>query len=76
MLALILFMILLYQRINLEAILRKYPKLDPKRTRIKANIGLALLGVISILNMTFNIWLDRGLWNGDFFSPFFNNFER
>lgn len=76
MLALILFMILLYQRINLEAILRKYPKLDPKRTRIKANTGLALLGVISILNMTFNIWLDRGLWNGDFFSPFFNNFER
>ena len=76
MLSVILFTILLYQRINLDAISGKNPKLDPIKARKRANLGLVALGVISILNVTFNIWLHRGWWNADFFSPFFTCFER
>jgi hypothetical protein len=47
-----------------------------EKLRKRANMGLLLLGAISILNLFFNIWLDRGIWNGDFFSPFFNGFKK
>jgi hypothetical protein len=49
---------------------------DKEKLRKRANIGLILLGVIAVLNLFFNIWLDRGIWNGDFFSPFFNGFKK
>lgn len=75
MLAVILFFILLYQRLNIDAIVSKRPNLDPQKARKRANIGLIGLALISILNVTFNIWLHRGWWNGDFFSPFFTGFK-
>ena len=62
MLAVILFFILLYQRINIDSIVGKRPKLDPVKARKRANIGLIGLGLISILNITFNIWFHRGWW--------------
>jgi hypothetical protein len=38
----------------------------------RLNYGLATLGLMSILAVTFNITLHRGWWNGDFFSPLFH----
>jgi len=75
MISVILFSILLYQRVNIDSIGSKKPKFDPIKARRRANFGLITLGIISILNVTFNIWLHRGWWNGDFFSPFFTGFE-
>jgi hypothetical protein len=75
MLTVVLFFILLYQRINIDSIIRNRPNLDPQKARKRANLGLIGLGLISILNVTFNIALHRGWWNGDFFSPFFNGFK-
>jgi len=73
--SLILFFALLYMRLNLNSSPAIRQSIDLEKARKRANIGLLLLGVISILNIFFNIWLDRGLWNGDFFSPFFNGFK-
>lgn len=76
MLAFILFSLLLLQKINIDKIAIKYPGRDPRLMHKRANIGLFLLGLISLINIIFNITLHRGWWNGDFFSPFFNGFQR
>ena len=75
MLSTILFVALLWQRSRIDIYAEKIPGSDAKSLRRRANIGLILIGVISILNITFNIALHRGWWNGDFFSPFFNGFK-
>jgi hypothetical protein len=64
--------LLAYQRFRVADIAAKRTNIDVDRMRNRANIGLIVLGVISILNIYFNITLHRGWWNGDFFSPFFN----
>ena len=70
--SLLLFLVLAYQRLRVADIAEKRTNIDVDRMRARANIGLVVLGVISILNIYFNITLHRGWWNGDFFSPFFN----
>jgi|GEM_PF-1660559 len=68
MLIVILFGILLWQRILIKDRLND---LQLKR----ANLGVILLGVMSVLTVTFNLTLHRGFWDGDFFSPFFSGFK-
>ncbi len=75
MISLVLFFALLYMRFNLNTSPSVRQGNEIEKIRKRANIGLILLGVISALNLFFNIWLDRGIWNGDFFSPFFNGFK-
>ena len=72
MLALILFAILLYQRINIEKILLRFPNKDLTKAKRRANIGLLLLGILALLETVLNVHLHRSLWNADFISPFFN----
>ena len=71
----ILFSILAYQRMNIESILQKQGNPNIKEAKRKADIGLWGLGIISLLSIIFNIWLHRGWWNSDFFSPFFTGFK-
>lgn len=75
MISTILFLALLWQRSRIEIYSAKIPTNNLNTLKKRANAGLVLLGVISVLNITFNIWLHRGWWNGDFFSPFFNGFK-
>jgi len=75
MISTILFLALLWQRSRIEIYSAKIPNSNLNTLKKRANVGLVLLGVISFLNITFNIWLHRGWWNGDFFSPFFNGFK-
>lgn len=75
MLAFILFSLLLFQKMSIDKIAAKYPGRDPRLMHKRASIGLLLLGLISLLNIFFNITLHRGWWNGDFFSPFINGFK-
>jgi hypothetical protein len=72
MISLFLFLILLYQRSKINQIAGNSAKANVEASKRRANIGLIILGVISLLNIYFNISLHRGLWNGDFFSPFFS----
>jgi hypothetical protein len=71
MISIILFLLLGYQRLRIDEFSSRFPNQSPQQIRYRANIGLLLLGTISILNVYFNITLNRGWWNGDFFSPFF-----
>ena len=75
MLSTILFVALLWQRSRIDIYAEIIPGSDAKSLRRRANIGLIIIGVISLLNIYFNITLHRGWWNGDFFSPFFNGFK-
>lgn len=72
MISLFLFLILLYQRSRINQIIGNSAKANVETSKRRANIGLIFLGVISLLNIYFNITLHRGWWNGDFFSPFFS----
>jgi hypothetical protein len=71
MISIILFLILAYQRLRIDKFASRFPNQSSQQIRNRANIGLLLLGTISILNVYFNITLNRGWWNGDFFSSFF-----
>ena len=75
MISTILFLSLLWQRSRIHIYAAKIPGSNPDSLRKRANIGLIILGLMSLLNITFNIWLHRGWWNGDFFSPFFTGFK-
>ena len=72
MLAVILFAILLYQRMNIEKILLRFPNKDLIKTRRMANFGLVSLGILALLEIALNLHLHRSLWNADFISPFFS----
>jgi hypothetical protein len=72
MIAIILFVLLLAQRHKLRKSQGNLAPITFKRINQNMNIGIVLLGVISILNIYFNVTMHRGWWNGDFFSPFFN----
>ena len=72
MLALALFLILLYQRVNIERIIASKPGKDLALATKKANIGLVLLGILAIVQFSVNIHLDQSLWNADFFSFLFD----
>lgn len=75
MLSTMLFLVLLWQRSRIEIYAARTPGTNLNTLKKRSNVGLILIGVISVLNITFNIWLHRGWWNGDFFSPFFNGFK-
>jgi hypothetical protein len=72
MLALILFAILIYQRMNMEKILLRFPNKDLTKAKRRANFGLVFLGVLAVLEISLNLHLHRSLWDSDFISPFFN----
>lgn len=75
MLALILFLILVYQYFTLDKILKRYPSKNPIRTKKRLLFGIFALGSLAALELFLNIRLERSLWNADFISPFFNGFE-
>jgi hypothetical protein len=72
MISAILFVVLLWQRSRVDIYAERILGSEAKSLRIRGDMGLILIGVISLLNIYFNITLHRGWWNGDFFSPFFN----
>lgn len=76
MLALILFLILLYQFNHLEKILKRYPEKNPEKVKRNLYIGMWALGTLALLQIVLNIWLNRSLWSADIISPFFNGFEK
>ena len=69
MLSVILFIVLVSQKMKIGN------TISVSKSK-KLNIGLIALGVIALLNSIFNVWLHRGWWNTDFFSPFFTGFKR
>jgi hypothetical protein len=73
MLAVILFAILLYQRINITRILSNKSEQDLVKARRRSNIGLVLLGILASIQIGTNIILERSLWEADFFSHYFRN---
>jgi hypothetical protein len=75
MISTILFVVLLWQRSRVDIYAKKIPGSDAKSLRRRGDKGLILIGVISLLNIYFNVTLHRGWWNGDFFSPFLNGFK-
>ena len=69
MLALILWFILLYQRVNIVRIVDKKGRKDLRRSRIRADLGLIFLGILALLQFSVNFHYGLSLWNADFISP-------
>lgn len=69
MIPVLFFSIILYQRLTLSSLSTAHPNLKSKQVKVKADIGLLVLGAISLLTIYFNVTLHRGWFNSDFISP-------
>lgn len=69
MLALMLWIALLYQRINIVKIVGQQPGKNLRTSKIRADIGLVFLGVLAVLQISINLYFGLNIWNPDFISP-------
>lgn len=69
MLALLLWIALLYQRINIVKIVGQQPAKNLRTSKIRADIGLVFLGILAVLQISINLYFGLNIWNPDFISP-------
>jgi hypothetical protein len=69
MLALLLWIALLYQRINIVKIVGQQPGKNLRTSKIRADLGLVFLGILAFLQISINIYYGLNIWNPDFISP-------
>lgn len=69
MLALLLWIALLYQRINIVKIVGQQPGRNLRTSKMRADIGLLFLGILAVLQISINLYFGLNIWNPDFISP-------
>lgn len=69
MLALMLWIALLYQRINIVKIVGQQPGKNLRTSKIRADMGLVFLGILAVLQISINLYFGQNIWNPDFISP-------